>query len=351
MRRKEIKKQATFFSAEERQEKLVSVRDTLQRLNQLIPWEEFRKILIQIRMENEVKGGRPPYDEILMFKCVILQSLYNLSDEELEYQILDRLSFMEFLGLNIASDVPDHNTIWRFRELLKKHDLTKRLFDLFDTYICRHGFYIRKGLMTDATFIDAPKQQNTPEENAAIKEGETPESFDKKSPQEWTHKDVDARWAKKGDERHYGYKDHVTADTEHKFIREYLVTPASVYDGTPFLSIIPDRAMGEQSVYADSAYGSSENLAELDFRGFIQEICEKGYKGHPLTEEQKKENNRKSKIRCRVEHIFGDMTNRMKTLSVRTIGLARAEVKIGLMNLAYNMRRYLTLTKTAARSV
>lgn len=348
MRRKENKKQKTFFSQEERQDKLVTTRDTPQRLNRLIPWEDFRSLLVQVRKDNSTKGGRPPYDEVLMFKCLILQSLYNLSDEELEYQILDRLSFMEFLGMDITSDVPDHNTIWRFRELLKTQNLTKRLFELFDIYISRHGFILRKGLITDATFVDASKPDNTSEESAAIKENKTPESFEPKSVQERSHKDVDARWAKKGGETHYGYKNHVTADVKHKFIRDYLVTSANVHDSRAILSIIPDRSFNAQTIYADSAYSSAEILAELQFRGFRSEIGEKGYKDHPLTEEQKEENRRKSKIRCRVEHIFGDMTNRMKTLTVRTIGLARAEVKIGLMNIAYNMNRYLTLTKSLA---
>ena len=167
-------------------------------------------------------------------------------------------------------------------------------------------------------------------------------SFEKKSVQERAHKDMDARWAKKNDEVHYGYKDHVTSDAEYKFIRDWLVTPANIHDSAPYLSILPERAIGNQTVYADSAYSALEITAELEYRGFNPEICEKGYRNHPLTEEQKLNNHRKSKTRCRIEHIFGDMTNRMKTLTIRTIGLARAEVKIGLMNLAYNMCRYLT---------
>lgn len=345
MRRKQNNRQVTLFSQEERKEKLVSTRDTLVRLNKMIPWEQFRKLLIRVRKDNSVRGGRPPYDEVMMFKCLILESLYGLSDEELEYQILDRLSFMEFLGLTISSDVPDHNTIWRFRELLKQHQLIHPLFDLFDTYLYHKGLMIRKGLITDATFVDAPQQHNTQEENEQIKEGKTPESFEEKSVQEMAHKDMDARWAKKNGEVHYGYKDHITADVEHKIIRMWLVTPASVHDSSAYLSIIPERAMSDQTVYADSAYNSSEIKAELEYRGFHPEICEKGYYKHPLTAEQKLNNQKKSKIRCRIEHIFGDMTHRMKTLTIRSIGLARAEVKIGLMNLAYNMRRYLTLTK------
>lgn len=348
MRRKLNDLQQTFFMEEECLEKLNTMQDTLFKLKDFIPWENFRPQLVSVRKDNSVKGGRPPYDEVMMFKCLVLAALYDLSDERLEFLIIDRRSFMAFLGLCSYKDAPDHNTIWRFRELLNKHQLLRPLFDTFDSYLQQQGLIICKGLVTDATFADAPQQHNTREENKQIKEGKTPESFEKKSVQEMAHKDMDARWAKKNGEVHYGYKNHITADTTHKLIRKWRVTPANVHDSSVFLSILPERSYSGQFVYADSAYNSSEIIAELEYRGFHPKICEKGYCNHPLTEEQKLNNSKKSKIRCRVEHIFGDMTNRMKTKTVRTIGLARAEVKIGLMNLAYNMRRYLTITKKKA---
>lgn len=338
-------RQVTFFSIEERKEKLTSIRETLDALNQLIPWESFRPLLSTMYKDNSVKGGRPPYDEVMMFKCMILQHLYNLSDEQLEYQILDRLSFMKFLDMTVASPVPDHNTLWGFREKLKKYDLTRKLFDLFDDYLSQNGFRINQGLMTDATFVEVPKQRNTREENEAIKKGEEPESFATKTPAQLSHKDTDARWTKKNEQNFYGYKDHVTADTDHKFIRDYRVTSANVHDRVPFLSILPEHGHGILTVYADSAYRSEEIEAELEYRKIQSEICEKGYRHSPLTARQLKANHRKSKIRSRVEHIFGDLANRLKVLSIKTIGLARAEVKIGLLNLTYNMRRLLSIQK------
>lgn len=340
-------KQMTFFSLEERQEKLYSVSQSLEQLSRMIPWERFRPLLSTVYKDNAVKGGRPPYDEVMMFKCMVLQHLYNLSDEQLEYQLLDRLSFMKFVGISIASSVPDHNTLWSFREKLKKYGLTEKLFNLFGDFLCEKGYRIKEGIMSDATFVEVPRQRNTAQENESIKNGETPASFETKSPQTLSHKDMDARWTKKNDQTFYGYKDHVTADTDNKFIRSYEVTPANVHDSVPFLSILPECKTEGLPVYADSAYSSAEIEAELEYRKLTPEICEKGYRGKPLTAEQQNENRRKSKIRCRVEHIFGDMTNRMKVLAIRTIGLARAKVKIGLVNLTYNMRRFVSV-ETAA---
>ena len=346
MRRIDSKgRQTTFFSLDERKEKLQSVSQTLDALDQLIPWENFRPLLSTLYKDNSIKGWRPPYDEVLMFKCMILQHLYNLSDEQLEYQILDRLSFMKFLDMTTASPVPDHNTIWGFREKLKKHDLTRKLFDLFDNYLSQSGFRINQGLMTDATFVEVPRQRNTRKENAEIKKGETPESFATKTPAQLSHKDTDARWTKKNDQTFYGYKDHITADTDNKFIRDYIVTSASVHDSIPFLSILPEDGRGLLTVYADSAYSGKEIEAELEYRKISSEICEKGYRNSPLTASQISENHRRSKKRSRVEHIFGDITNRMKVLGIKTIGIARAEVKIGLINLVYNMRRFLSVKK------
>lgn len=131
---------------------------------------------------------------------------------------------------------------------------------------------------------------------------------------------------------------------DNKFIINYCVTSANVYDGSVFLDLLPSEAETSDSVvYADSAYGSVENIARLRERGYTPEINEKGSRYRKLMDSQLKSNRRKSRTRCRIEHIFADMTVRANGLIVRTIGLGRALVKIGLMNITYNMRRYLTL--------
>ena len=136
MSRKQIRKARTFFSEKEREEKVSSLRNTLDRLNSLISWEDFRPLLERIRKPSP-KGGRPPYDEIFMFKCLVLQKLYGLSDQEVEYQIADRCSFQKFLGMDITSDVPDHATINNFRNLLKDLRSCQRIIRRFQSSPCR----------------------------------------------------------------------------------------------------------------------------------------------------------------------------------------------------------------------
>jgi IS5 family transposase len=198
----------------------------------------------------------------------------------------------------------------------------------------------------DATFVDVPRQHNSREENAKIKAGEIPESFEK-NPHVRAQKDTDARYTKKGKETHYGYKNHVLSDQEYKLIQDYDVTAASVHDSQPYLDLMPPKAEKDRKeAYADSAYASKDINKELTKRGFSPQICEKGYRNHPLTDEQKESNRIKSKVRCRIEHIFGAMKQRSRGNEIlRTIGIARAKFQIGLRNLVYNMGRYVSLVK------
>ena len=351
MRRKPIRKEPTLFYGMDCYERAISRERTFQRLKEEIPWEEFRGILSTVRRPSP-KGGRPPYDEIFMFKCLVLQSLYDLSDESLEAMIADRLSFQYFLGMNLDSDVPDHGTFWQFRELLKKNNLIEPLFRKFHDVLESRGIILRNGVIADATIINAPKQRNTKRQNEALKEGQDKEmAFPEASESTLRHKDGDARWTLKRNVSYFGYKDHILADADSKFIVNFIVTSANVHDGTQLLSLLPQYTEEPQPVYADSAYGGSANLQGVRERGFIPEICEKGYRNRSLTEEQRQRNMQKSKIRCRIEHVFGDMNVRLKRLCVRTIGFERAKVKIGLLNLTYNIRRFLTLTSQTRKFV
>lgn len=197
----------TFFSDEDRLDKLSKYGETktLNKINTLIPWEEFRPILRRVRKDNP-RGGRPPFDEILMFKCLILQSMYDLSDEETEFRILNMITYSEFLGIKNPNDVPDSNTIWLFREKLIKENLLDKIFEKFNSILFSQGLILKKGMIVDATFVTVPKQRNTREENAVIKKNQIPESFEKKTAQQRNHKDCDARWTVKNTINYFGYK-------------------------------------------------------------------------------------------------------------------------------------------------
>ena len=332
--------QSGFFDFDERYEKL-NERDSLIHLNQWIDWEHFRPILNKVReKDRKSNAGRKGYDVILMFKVLVLQHLYNISDDETEYQIRDRYSFCRFLGLTPEGKIPDSKTIWLFREQLVKLELIEALFNDFNRQLDEQGYKARKGQIVDASFVDVPRQRNTREENAQIKAGETPDRFQENA-SVGAQKDTDARWTKKNQETHYGYKDHVVVDNQHKLIRNYRVTSAEVHDSQVFVELLTENS--SKDVWADSAYRSGEAEHALASEGYRSHVHKKGVRGKPLTERDKRANKRKSKIRVRVEHIFGSISNEQGGLYFRVIGLARTAVKVGMMNMVYNMRRLVTL--------
>lgn len=330
-------RQAGFFDLRERQKKLLATRDFLDRVNRFVAWESFRPVLDKaLKRSAGGNGGRPPFDAVLMFKALVLQALYNLSDEQAEYQSLDRQSFMMFLGLELCDGAPDARTIWLFRETLRQAGAVERLFARFDAMLDAQGFAASGGQIVDATFVEAPRQRNGRDDNAAIKNGANPEDWsDKKK----AHKDTDARWTKKNGAAFYGYKNHVNVDCKHKLIRKYKVTDASVHDSQAVDDALdPDN--DSQDIWADSAYRSKEQEQRLKEKGCPSHIHERAYRNKPLTPEQEAANTERSRVRVRVEHVFGHMAAAMNGCYVRTVGIARARAKTGLENIAYNISRF-----------
>ncbi len=333
--------QMGFFDLSDRYESLDAKKDPLVEINAVVPWEEFRPLLEQVwrkpESERKSRAGRKPMDAVLMFKTLVLSALYNLSDDQVEYQIRDRLSFMRFLGLGLGDRVPDAKTVWLYREALAQAGKVDDLFKLFDGHLARQGYIARGGQILDASIVPVPRNHNTRAENAAIKGGEVPEDWENK-PAKRSQKDVDARWTKKHGKSHYGYKNHVNVDRKHKLIRRYHVTGVAVHDSQVVDELLM-RGNTASRVWADAAYRSEEIEAKLRARGLTSRIHRKGKRGRPLTEQAMKSNRTKSSVRVRVEHVFGAQANDMGGTLVRTIGLARARARIGMKNLAYNIRR------------
>ena len=332
-----------FFDEDFRLEKLTKLGDPLVRLAKGIDFEFFRAFLEEkLHIEPKNDGGRKPYNYVLMFKILILQRFYNLSDDQAEYQICDRLSFMRFLKLTLADDVPDSKTIWIFRERLVDLDIVEKLFELFKTQLEALGLIIHEGKIVDASFVEVPKQRNSREENKQIKQGEIPKEW-KENKNKLEQKDVDARWTKKNGVSYFGYKNHVKCDEKSKLITGYTVTDASVHDSRPTIDLLNEEDEN-QSFYADSAYTGEdlENKLVAD-KKVTPQIIEKGYRNKLLTDPQQATNKAKSKVRVRVEHIFGFVENSMNGSFIKTIGIKRAKAVIGLMNLTYNMFRKVQL--------
>ncbi|WP_223217796.1 MULTISPECIES: IS5 family transposase [Mesorhizobium] len=348
-----MRSQAGFWDIDERYVRLSEAGDPLEKLNAVVPWEVFRKPLAKaLKRSDGAKGGRPPFDAVMMFKVLVLQALYSLSDDQAEFQLQDRLSFMRFLGLGLGDKVPDAKTIWLFREHLTQARAVENLFARFDKHLTKAGYLAMGGQIVDATIVAAPKQRNSDAEKADIKAGKVPDEWQKK-PAKLRQKDRDARWTvkfskAKADEEGktkqrdiavpaFGYKNHASIDRRHGFIRGWNVTGASGTGrsfATCWTRTTPARRCGPTPPIARRRMrrGWTRTATSPTF-------ITRSRKVRPMSEAMARANGRRSKIRAFVEHVFAQQKSRMG-LFVRTIGIARARTKIGMANLAYNLTRF-----------
>jgi len=349
---------AGLFDVEERLAGLSKKGDDLERLAAVVDFELFRPELERaVPRADRAKGGRPPFDHVVMFKVLVLQTQNNLSDERTEFYLRDRLTWMRFLGLGLGDAVPDANTIWTFREALTKAGAIERLFELFDRELRSAGYLAMSGQLVDASIVAVPKQRNTKAEKQAIRGGRVPEDW-QDQPAKLRQKDRDARWtvkttkAKAGEGEtpmvdlaipEFGYQNHISADRRHRLIRRWLVTDAAAYAGARLADLL-DPGNTASDVWADTGYRSRKNEAVLRQRMLTSHIHRKKPTGRPMPPRTATANAKKSAIRAHIEHVFAEQKARMG-LFVRTIGLARATTKIGLANLVYNMRRLLWLDR------
>src|SRR5665213_1195882 len=358
--------QGGFFDVDERLKELSAKGDDLERLNAIVDFEIFRPDLVRsVPRSDGSKGVRPAFDHVFMFKVLILQAAHGLSDERAEYLIKDRLSFMRFLGLGLADAVPDANTIWAFREVLTRARIGGRpaievLFRAYEAALTKAGFLAMSGQIIDAFIVAAPKQRNSDAEKREIKAGRIPEAW-KDNPAKLAQKDRDARWtvkwskAKPSDDGSprvdlavpaFGYKNHIGIDRRHGLIRTWVATDAARHDGAQLPNLI-SRANTGSEVFADTAYRSKANEKLLSGQRLVSRIHRRKPKGKPMPRNVARANGAKSRVRSAVEHVFARQKGPMG-LVVRTIGIARATVKIGLANIAYKMKRAVWLTGRVA---
>jgi len=328
-----------FGRVQKRRQTLEKRKDRLSELNEIIPWDVFRSSLDQLKtQERKSNAGRKPINRLILFKLLILQQLYNLSDEEVEYQTHDRASFQRFLGLSPEAEVPDAKTIWLFRQHLSAADLIETLFQAFEPLLQDAGYEAKGGQIIDATIVPVPIQRNSREENQEIKQGKIPTEWEK-NPHKQSQKDVDARWTKKNGKSFYGDKNHINVDVEYGFIRQHSVTDAALHDSVELdVGLDPDNAADE--VWADSADRSEDIEIRLNLEGYKSQIHEKGSRNHPLSEAQQAANQEKSKTRAKVEHVFGCWVTNLGGKLVRCIGWERVSAYLGLKDLTFNLRRY-----------
>jgi len=330
----------SLFDEEFAIRKLSKIGNPLEKISEVIDFEIFRYLLESKLLNTEKKNnaGAKPYDVVMLFKIIILQRYYGLGDKQVEYQILDRLSFKSFLDLASGDKIPDEKTIWSFRERLTNQNLVEELFTQFNTFLEEKELIFNQGQLIDASFTITPRQRNSRDENKKIKEGKGDELWNDK-PHKKSHKDIDARWTTKNGEKFYGYKNHAKVDNKGKFIKTYTVTDASVHDSQTLEELLDEEDKG-QDLYADSAYTGEKQEETISKYKMNNKVHEKGYRNALLTEQQKANNTIKSKTRARVEHVFGFMEQSMNGLALRSVGIKRAKGIVGLINFTYNLFRY-----------
>jgi len=337
-----MSKSRGLFDEQVRLEKLSKKQDPLEKLSRHIDFEYFRKPLERAltKKGDKSKGGRPAYDVVLMFKILILQRYYNVSDDAMEYAILDRLSFMRFLSLGMNDPVPDSKTIWLFRDTLTKLNLVEQLFKTLDKQLDNDGIVVHKGKIIDASIVEVPKQRNDRGEIDQLKEGFLPQDWDKNKIRQ---KDTDAQWTRKHFQNYFGYKNHIKIDSHTKLITGFVVTPANIADNHIADSLLNKKEDGGQPLYGDSAYSSKELDECYKRKGLVNKIIRQGYRYKALTKADKKANGKNSRIRGRIEHVFGFITNSMNRMFLKYRSLIRNKIGIGLMNLTYNLFRLVQL--------
>lgn len=285
------------------------------------------------------QGGRPPYPTETMVRILVLKRLYNLSDEQMEYQLLDRMSYKRFCGLASATNIPDRTTVWTFENRIGEAG-AKVLFDGVSTQLLKRGFIARGGQIIDATLVPAPKQRNSRDENKLIKDGAMPVDW---KPAKRRQKDVDATWTKKHGKSHFGYKLSINVDKKYKVIRKIETGTASTHDSTHFEDVFYTLNTS-RDVFADRGYTSAGREGWLKDKGYRNQIQRKGKRNKPLSECQQRRNHRIAKTRARVEHVFAAI-DQMGGKLIRTIGQTRANFAMTMMAACYNLKRLVYFEK------
>jgi len=347
--------QLGFFDLSDHLKRLSAAGDPLEEMTRVIDFEAFRPVLDEVLAYSDgAKGGRPPYDPVAMFKVLILAAQHTVSDARMEFLIRDRLSWLRFLGFDLGKPTPDENTIRLFRERLTEAGAIRRLFEAFDQQLRAAGYLAMGGQIIDASLVSAPKQRNTKDEKEAIKAGKSASEIWPDEPAKAAQKDVDARWTVKiGRPKDtdaprsvpelaiavFGYKSHIGIDRRFGFIRSFAVTDAACHDGKKLRDLVTTDNTASD-VWADTAYRSQANEAWLAAKGRVSRLHHKKPRGKPMSKRTRAANAKKSAVRAKVEHVFAHQKDRMG-LVIRTIGQARAETKVGLANIAYNLQRFL----------
>jgi IS5 family transposase len=318
-------RQMTFADMEITQNRKVSrVSVKLDKINSIVDWEKVLEVVKVVDRTDKEKGGCPHKDLLVKVKMLFLQSLYNLSDPELEDQINDRLSFQRFAGLDMSETVPDYSTIWRFRDRLSEEGAGDKLFDLINSYLDARGLFMKKGTIVDASIVESTNRPLSKEKRKALEEKPSPQI------------DTDAHSTVKRGKKYFGYKGHIGTDVGSKLIRKRKMTSAQPHDSQVTGDLL---SSDEEAVFGDSAYSNQKDKRKARKEGIYYGMLDKGTRRKGLSNSQKKRNKKKSKVRSAVEHPFGYMKEKLNYKRCVAKNLRRNSFYFDMNCILYNIFR------------
>jgi len=309
------------FSKRKKQSRAVA---TLAKIDAVVNWSALVNIVKVIDKSNTPKGGRKPLPFEWKLKMLFLQYAFNLGDEELEDQLIDRLSFQQFVGIGLSHEIPDFTTLWYFKEALVKHKLMDRIFSSINSQLELEGLILKKGTIADATIIES---DNRPLSNGKRKTLEENPS---------TQIDTQARSTEKNGKHYFGYKGHIGVDVESKLIRKRKFTPANVHDSQAMEEVLSGD---EKSIWADKAYPNNKHKRIARKMGIYYGILDKKRRGGKLSNKQQKRNRQKSSVRAAVEHPFAFMRKKLKMGLASAKNQVRNALRFDMNCILYNVLR------------
>lgn len=318
------------FSKRKKQSRAVA---TLGKIDAVVNWSALVNIVKVIDKSNTPKGGRKPLPFEWKLKMLFLQYAFNLGDEELEDQLIDRLSFQQFVGIGLSHEIPDFTTLWYFKEALVAHKLMDRIFSSINSQLELAGLILKKGTIADATIIESDNRPLSKQKRETLEANPS------------TQIDTEATSTEKNGKQYFGYKGHIGVDVESKLIRKRKFTPANVHDSQALEAVLSGD---EKSIWADKAYPNDKHKRIARSLDIYYGVLDKKKKGKQLSGKQQKRNKQKSGVRAAVEHPFAFMRKKLKMGLATAKNQARNALRFDMNCILYNVLRADWLLKRAA---
>jgi IS5 family transposase len=299
------------------------------------------------------RRGRPSHPPLLLFKTLLLQRWYDLSDPAVEDALNDRKSFARFVGLALDQSAPDHSVICRFRRELVARGLMDRLIARLMEQIEAKDLVVKQGTLMDATLIRSaarsptgPRQRKAANSKAADSEAAAEPAAPAADPYisgKLSRIDPDARWVRKGGKATFGYKLHIAADDDRRIVRAHRVTAANVNDCLRGPDLVqPDGG----AHYADKGYACQPLRDKLAKLGLEDGVMQLGTRHHPLRPAERRRNRILAKLRSKVEGVFGEMKRTFGLGRTRYLGLPKVQLECDLAVFAFNLKTTALALKT-----